>query len=212
MTPSGDRREELLDRAYRRGYALRRRRNVTATLAGVAMVLVVGSAAFAVSRPHERRTLSVAPTTTTTAGVPPMSELDRALRAFGVDVDAAPPAAVVLGDARFCGAEQRDSTGRAKVNEEARHCFIDHYDSRSPAVFVVRQPSVEGDPIVTVYRSQRAGSVVTFINATKDRFGSGTWARATCGKLKRDFPHVVPPLPASSFTTGDCTAFTNASG
>ena len=64
-----DRRGELLDRAYRRGYALRRRRRWTATLAGLAVVAVVAAGVTALVRATGSRKVSVVqpPTTTTDA-------------------------------------------------------------------------------------------------------------------------------------------------
>ncbi len=338
---SNDRREELLERAYRRGYALRRRRQFTVTVAALAMIVVAVSAVFATSRPSERRTLTVAPTTTTApaacatappvvaasevpdevkaltdgrpvigvthlytvrsaldaaairdadgwklkfpwfptpfglpriqghrvdgtgtfrseadkatvptgdfvasslrfsdagcweisafffdpselltfrlqigdASAPRENELQRALRAFGVDLDRAPPAAVGQGDTEFCGTESADNGAARKFDEPGRRCFLTAFGARRPAAFVLRQSTVEGDPIVTVYRSKLDGTLDVFIDATRDKFGSGSWERASCRSLASNvlFPDASPPLPEYFFEYADCTDFVTAS-
>jgi photosystem II stability/assembly factor-like uncharacterized protein len=54
-----DRREELLDRAYRRGYALRRRRRSTAALAALAAIAVVAAGVATLSSPAGDHKISV---------------------------------------------------------------------------------------------------------------------------------------------------------
>lgn len=60
-----DRRAELLDRAYRRGYALRRRRRFTAALAVLAAVAVVATGALSLSGGNDTQKVSVEPSPTT---------------------------------------------------------------------------------------------------------------------------------------------------
>jgi photosystem II stability/assembly factor-like uncharacterized protein len=63
--PPDDRRAELLDRAYRRGYALRRRRRWTAALATLAVVAVVAAGAVSLAGRNDTQKVSVEPSPTT---------------------------------------------------------------------------------------------------------------------------------------------------
>lgn len=63
---SNDRRAELLDRAYRRGYALRWRRRVQTTFAGLIVIAVVAAGAVSLTRGHgDHKVTVVQPSTTT---------------------------------------------------------------------------------------------------------------------------------------------------
>jgi len=335
---SPDRREELLERAYRRGYALRRRRQWTTTLATLAVVVIVGTGVFAVARPSDDHTLSVVPTTTTAPTtclvVPPVTQavdaprdvadwsigapvvgsahlwtarsaldvqavhdsnvwrlkfpwftrlpfglpqidgrridgpgtfhsdvnkatspdgtdwvasslefsepgcweitaryydptlpltfrveigaketaLEHALRRFGVVVNAAPPSAVDLGDAKFCGTETRSVGPESAVNEAGRRCFREAFDTHRPAVFVMVEYTVEGDPIVTIYRSQADGAIDKFVDSTQDKFGQRDWQGATCGRLAIASSSSSPNIVSYGFAAKDCSPFTTVSG
>ncbi len=80
-----------------------------------------------------------------------------------------------------CGSET--TTQDSGFNVEGRRCFWDAYLAGRPAEFVSTRPSVEGDPITKIYRVLSPGHVEIFIDATKDRFGSGTWEKYTCRTL-----------------------------
>jgi hypothetical protein len=67
---SDDHRAELLDRAYRRGYALRRRRRALASIAGLATIAVIVAGVASVSTRHGDRKVSVVQQSTTTTTPP----------------------------------------------------------------------------------------------------------------------------------------------
>jgi hypothetical protein len=142
--------------------------------------------------------------TTRPAGREP-NELEEALRRFGVDVDAAPTDARQLGDARFCGAERDRIDDDYVGNAAGRRCFLEGNAAGRPVVFVLFQTSVEGDPIVTIYRSDAAATVEVFYDATRDTFGSGTWEHQRCTGVTTEFPDAVVPLPAHFFEATGCS-------
>ncbi len=82
-----------------------------------------------------------------------------------------------------CGVEVAQPGGR--WNEAGRACFWNAYLARRPAEFVTTMPTTEGDPITTIYRVLPDGSVEVFIDATRDRWGSGEWSRFVCRTLSR---------------------------
>ncbi len=81
-----------------------------------------------------------------------------------------------------CGSET--TTQDSGFNVEGRRCFWDAYLAGRPAEFVSTRPSIEGDPITTIYRVLGPGRIEVWIDATKDRFGSGTWEKLTCRSLR----------------------------
>jgi hypothetical protein len=81
-----------------------------------------------------------------------------------------------------CGAEQIAQGGLP--DREARACLLDAWRESRAAELVSERPSVEGDPITTIYRVHPDGSVDLFVDSTRDRFGSGEWERLTCLGLR----------------------------
>ena len=81
-----------------------------------------------------------------------------------------------------CGVE-RATTQTGPWNVDARVCFAAAYRSRSPAEFVTTRPSVEGDPVRTVFRVLGPGSAEVFFDSTGDAWSSGGWEHATCPVL-----------------------------
>lgn len=142
-------------------------------------------------------------TSTTRPPAVATNSLEQALRRLGVDVDAAPARARQLGDAHFCGAERRGIAGRTG-NPAARRCFVDGNAASRPVVFVAEQTTVEGDPIVTIYRSGPSGAVEVFYDATRDKFGSGKWEHQQCTGITTEFPNAPTPLPDNSFEATGC--------
>ncbi len=146
----------------------------------------------------ETTPFTVTQTSTTVPVVPDLTEppvpVDDALRsrlvAAGVDVVSAPSDAVVLGDADLCGIEDAGVEGplTGGVNEKARRCFLDRHLASAPAAFVELLAAIQGDPIVTVWRSNSDGTVSYFVDATRDKFGSGTWETLGCARLTTWFP------------------------
>jgi hypothetical protein len=138
-------------------------------------------------------------------GEPCPPRFEDALGDLGVDLGAAPRAVKDLASLEFCGYERSQGSNRAQsLNEAARRCFLDRYGSRLPAVFVMEQTSVEGDPIVTIYRSTPEGRVEIFVDATRDAFGSGKWEHQTCGGVMTEFPNAPSPLPTYYFDGKAC--------
>lgn len=76
-----------------------------------------------------------------------------------------------------CGHESVTREGGYDVG--ARRCFWDAYREGRPAEFISTSVSVEGDPVTTIYRSVAPGRVEVYVDATKDRFGSGRWEKYT---------------------------------
>ena len=106
--------------------------------------------------------------------------LDAALRDLGIDRGAAPTEVVRLGDAVFCGYEDNGISGDDAVQESARRCFVDRLARHEPAMFITQRPTEEGDPVATVFVTGHDGTVRTYIDATRDTFGSGRWDVVDC--------------------------------
>jgi len=81
-----------------------------------------------------------------------------------------------------CGAEE--VTAGRQPNREARECLLDAWREGRAAELISERPSVEGDPITTIYRVMPDGTMDMFIDATRDRFGSGEWERYVCTGLR----------------------------
>jgi len=81
-----------------------------------------------------------------------------------------------------CGQETRTQTGR--LNLEARRCFWDAYLAGRPAEFTSTRPTVEGDPITSIYRILAAGSIEVFVDQRRDRYSKGGWLRLACPGLR----------------------------
>jgi hypothetical protein len=114
------------------------------------------------------------------------SALISALRSVGSGVGSAPEYAVSPSNAEFCGtADMTQTTGAAAPVDvvATRRCFLDHVTSATAADMVEVNTSVEGDPIVMVWRAVDGGSSVVFTDSTRDAFGSGEWFRQACTSL-----------------------------
>lgn len=107
--------------------------------------------------------------------------LREALVEVGVDLRSAPPRAVSGPRGRFCGVE--DDSRPPDIDEAARRCFLDAHLARLAASFVSTMTTVEGDPIVTLWRTRDDGTVARFTDATRDSFGSGAWSTQMCSSL-----------------------------
>lgn len=117
----------------------------------------------------------------------PSSELVDALTGLGVDEATIPASVLDVPDARLCGVEvfQQSQMGDpARYDESVRRCFFDAHLAGLPAVFATSQPTIEGDPIVRVWRTT-ASAVGLWMDSTRDEYGSGTWdsSPALCGRL-----------------------------
>lgn len=134
-------------------------------------------------------------TTTPIGSVPPGSspptvppgtseDWEETLASFGIDLAAAPPAVRDLVDAETCGGVRTDGNDGTEAVQQERNqriaCLLDAYLAWQPAALVTVATSVEGDPVATVYRTDATGTLHMFQDATRDRFGSGTWRRQEC--------------------------------
>lgn len=81
-----------------------------------------------------------------------------------------------------CGAEE--VAADRLPNREARECLIDAWRESRPAELISERPTVEGDPVTTIYRVLPDGSVEMFVDMTRDRYGSGEWERLVCSGLR----------------------------
>jgi hypothetical protein len=87
--------------------------------------------------------------------------------------------------------EPLPSYGREVISQrmgydvEGRRRFWAAYQAGQPAEFTSTRPSVEGDPVTTIYRVLGPGRVEVFVDATHDRFGSGRWEKYACKGLRK---------------------------
>ena len=84
------------------------------------------------------------------------------------------------------------------LNAAARACLLEAFESGRGAEIISTQATIEGDPITRYIRVHDNGVVEIFIDATRDRFGSGEWERLVCDRLvpvaeANDPPDLVFP-------------------
>lgn len=155
-------------------------------------------------------TASTTPATMPPAADPPSAttmptddgdELFLALESSGVDLGAAPTSVRSLDGAVWCGMEQRQQevTAETVLDEVARRCFLERHRSAQPAVFVEEYPTIEGDPIVTVWRTSDDGTVEVHVDRSRDTYGAGQWSSQRCPRLTIGFPERSEPAPAGYF-------------
>ena len=80
-----------------------------------------------------------------------------------------------------CGVEEVGIEGN--FDGKARACLLDAYEAGEGAELISTQTSVEGDPITRFLRVHENGVIELFVDATRDRYGSGEWERLTCDRL-----------------------------
>jgi hypothetical protein len=80
-----------------------------------------------------------------------------------------------------CGEERLDQGGARDV--AARTCLLEAFQEGRAAELISTGPTVEGDPITRYIRVHENGVVELFIDASRDRFGSGRWERVRCEAL-----------------------------
>jgi hypothetical protein len=98
---------------------------------------------------------------------------------------AAPAMVAARAPLPFCG-DENISLPDGTPDVAARACFWEAYEAGSPAEFVSTNTTMEGDPIITIYRVTDAGTVEVFIDSTKDRWSAMTWLRLECPELALD--------------------------
>jgi hypothetical protein len=80
-----------------------------------------------------------------------------------------------------CGEEVLEQGQAGDV--EMRTCLLEAYRDGRPAELISTFPTIEGDPITQYIRVHENGVVEIFVDATRDRFGSGAWERMVCDEL-----------------------------
>lgn len=108
----------------------------------------------------------------------------------------APAEVVSRAPLPYCGSEDvsQEETG---FNVEARLCFWSAYESYRSAEFISRRATVEGDPIIEIFRIRTGPVVEIFLDSTRDRWSARTWLRLDCGGLV-----LVPDRPVQPYFTG----------
>jgi hypothetical protein len=132
--------------------------------------------------------------------------LRSALEELGADVAGAPAGAATLDGGTWCGAELPPGPDVGGDGEGRRRCLLDAHLAASPAVFVQAATTIEGDPVVTVWRTLGDGTVHVFTDATRDRFGSGTWETQSCARLATRYPGGADGNPPTMFGCADDSA------
>ena len=136
------------------------------------------------TRGDDGSTTVVSPTDATNPADSGQDDYDAVLAEVGVVGANAPIAAVVLGDAEFCGWEQVGPMvgGIGRVDMAGRKCFVGaHLDGRS-ALFLVDARTNEGDPTPYIYRTD-GGRVTEFADFTRDNYGTKAWRVDQCATL-----------------------------
>ena len=106
-----------------------------------------------------------------------------------------------------CGIEE---LGQGEAgDEEVRGCLLAAYQEGRAAEMISTFPTIEGDPITRYIRVHENGVVEIFVDATRDRFGSGAWERVRCEALVPVEQVNDPPdtvfAPGTVFVEDGCT-------
>jgi hypothetical protein len=84
----------------------------------------------------------------------------------------------------FCGVEEAPAPRPGEyIDATVRNCFWAAKLDGREAEFASVQPTMEGNKIATIYRLDPDGGVELLLDATQDRFGSGTWTVMACDRL-----------------------------
>ena len=102
-----------------------------------------------------------------------------------IDFANAPPEVTNREPLPFCGWEMIERTTGGDVYDAAiRDCFWSARDAGEPAEFISTGPTVEGDPITTIYRLLDTGELEILIDWSRDRFGpTPGWTYQRCESL-----------------------------
>ena len=119
------------------------------------------------------------------------------------DASGLPAAVANRTELPSCGVEQAIRQD-GPWNAVARACFWEAYLAGQPAEFASTRLTMEGDPITTIYRVLGDERVELFIDATQDRWGSGTWEHAACTTLVP----IVGGMPEPDFGGDESCDFT----
>ena len=89
------------------------------------------------------------------------------------------PSASIIGI--DCGIENLQVG--TEMNQEGRRCLLEAFETGTPAQFVSRMTSIEGDPIVRTYAVFGPGDLRIAHDARLDKFGSGKIELLRCTGL-----------------------------
>ena len=106
------------------------------------------------------------------------------------------PSATIIGV--DCGFENLELG--SEVNQDGRRCLLEAFEAGTPAQFISRMISIEGDPIVRTYAVFGPRDLRIAHDARQDRFGSGTIEYLRCARLvpvadwnrTQVFPDIIP--------------------
>ena len=106
------------------------------------------------------------------------------------------PSATTIGI--DCGVENLELG--TEMDQEGRRCLLEAFEAGTPAQFVSRMISIEGDPIVRTYAVFGPGDLRIAHDARQDRFGSGRIEYLRCARLvpvadwnqTQVFPDIMP--------------------
>ncbi len=82
-----------------------------------------------------------------------------------------------------CGAFVASPGGLTAEDEAVRDCFLAAFRAGEQKEVVVTQATVEGDPIVTIYRVLGPDDVELFVDSTADRFAAVPMEHRRCRTL-----------------------------
>jgi hypothetical protein len=94
---------------------------------------------------------------------------------------------------RFCGVEHGPPIDRA-----IRACFVNEVTAGREIEFARIEPTIEGDPIATVFGFEPEGGFSTAVDSTQDRFGAPGWSVFFCTR--------IVPDPDAVFVMDGCVA------
>ena len=97
-------------------------------------------------------------------------------------------------------------------NLQARQCFWDAYVANRPAEFISTRPTVEGDPITSIYRILGPASIEVFVDQRRDRYSKGGWYRLECLGLTRVEMVSIGPTPAAAARASTASSSRRSSG
>lgn len=82
-----------------------------------------------------------------------------------------------------CGSYESLNEPPKEGEAEKNRCLLDAFEAGRDAKLVVTLATVEGDPLTHHFTVTGPGEVEVLVDATKDKFGSGTWQALRCTGL-----------------------------
>jgi hypothetical protein len=92
-----------------------------------------------------------------------------------------PPQIAERAALRFCGVEQGPPIDRA-----IRACFLDAVRAERDIEFARIEPTIEGDPIATVFGFEPGGGFSMAVDSTQDAYGFPGWSVSFCTRILPD--------------------------